>query len=52
MTFKEVGRLSLTMFNKLYTHYKNDFDFETTLRRANLTYKEAFKRSQESEEWI
>lgn len=40
------------MFNKLYGHYKNTFDFEMRLTKANLTYKEAFVKAQEDEEWL
>jgi len=40
------------MFNKLYTHYKNNFDIEMRLRNANITYEEAWTKSQEAEEWF
>ena len=40
------------MFNKLYEHYKNDFDMEMRLRNANVTYKQAFIQSQKDEEWL
>lgn len=40
------------MFNKLYKHYKNDFDLEMRLKRANLTYTELYQKSQQAEEWF
>ena len=42
----------MTLFNKLYGHYKDNFDLELRLRNANMTYEEAFKKSQEDEEWF
>lgn len=52
MSFRETGRLTLRTFNKLYQHYKNNWDFEMKLRAANMTYAEAFFKSQKDEEWI
>lgn len=52
LSFKETGRLTYWMFNKLYTHYKNNFDIEMRLRNANITYEEAWTKSQEAEEWF
>lgn len=40
------------MFNKLYKHYKNDFDLEMRLKRANLTYAELYQKSQQEQEWF
>ena len=42
----------MTMFNKLYGHYKNNWDYEMRHNHANLTYAEAFAKSQEDEEWL
>lgn len=42
----------MTMFNKLYGHYKNNWDYEMRLKNANMTYAEAFVKSQEDEEWL
>lgn len=50
--YKEVGRLTLTLFNKLYKHYKDNFDMELRLKKANMTYQEAYSKQQESEEWF
>lgn len=52
LSFKETGRLTFRMFNKLYTHYKDNFDMEMRLRKANVTYKEAWKKNQEKDEWF
>ena len=40
------------MFNKLYGHYKDNWDMEMRLRKANMTYAEAFEKSQADEEWF
>ena len=40
------------MFYKLYTHYKNNFDIEMKLTKAGVTYKEAWEKSQQEEEWF
>ena len=50
--YNEVGRLTLTLFNKLYKHYKDNFDMELRLKNANMTYEEAFNRQQEEQEWF
>lgn len=52
LTIRETGRLTLTMFNKLYTHYKNTFDLEMRLKNANITYEEAYNKAQKDEEWF
>lgn len=52
MSFHEVGRLTLTLFNKLYGHYKDDWDLEMRLKAANMTYAEAYEKAQKSEEWF
>ena len=52
MSFKETGRLTLTMFNKLYGHYKAMWDMEMRLTQANMTYADAFVKSQKDEEWF
>lgn len=40
------------MFNKLYGHYKDTFDLEMRLSKANLTYEEAYIQSMKAEEWF
>lgn len=52
MSFKEVGRLTLTTFNSLYQCYKDDFDLEMRLKASNTTYAEAFAKSQQDDEWF
>ena len=52
LSFKETGRLTIYMFNKLYDHYKDNFDIEMRLSKANVTYADAFNKAQESEEWF
>lgn len=52
LSFKETGRLTLRLFNKLYKHYKNDFDLENYLRNQKTTYKELKVKSQQSEFWF
>ena len=52
MTFHEVGRCTFTTFFKFYKHYKNTFDIELILTKTGTTYSDAYKRSQEAEEWI
>lgn len=52
MSFKETGRLTLTMFYKLYNHYKDTFDLEMRLRNANMTYEDAYNKTEKDEEWF
>lgn len=40
------------MFDKLYSHYKDNWDYEMRLRKANMTYKEAEKKAKRQEEWV
>lgn len=40
------------MFNRLYGHYKNNWDLEMRLTQANITYEEAWQKSQKAEEWF
>ena len=52
LTFREVGHMTLTTFNKLYMHYKNNFDMEMRMHKANVTYAELYGQEQKSEEWF
>ena len=52
LTFKETGRLTVTMFNKLYGHYKDTWDMEMRLTHANMTYAEAHIKAMQDEEWF
>lgn len=40
------------MFNRLYAHYKDTWSMEMRLAKANMTYEEAFIKSQKDEEWF
>lgn len=42
----------MTAFFKLYGHYKDQWDVEMRLWKANLTYGEWYAQSQKSEEWF
>ena len=52
LSFRETGRLTLKTFNKLYGHYKDDWDMEMQLTSAKMTYAQVRRKSQESEEWF
>ena len=52
LSFKETGKLTLTMFYKLYGHYKDNWGMEMKLAKANMTYQEAWDKSQQEEEWL
>ena len=52
MSFKETGRLTITTFNRLYSHYKDNFDVEMRLRLTNTTYAEAWEKTQKEQEWF
>lgn len=40
------------MFNKLYGHYKDTWDYEMILTRAGMTHDQAFEKAQKDEEWF
>ena len=44
--------MTVTMFNKLYGHYKDTWGLEMRLWHGNVTYEEAFQRAQEKEDWF
>ena len=52
LTFHEIGRLTLTTFNKLYKCYKDDFDLELTLKLTKTTYEQAYQKANKDEEWF
>lgn len=52
LSIKETGRLTLRMFGRLYQHYKDDFDLEMMLWKGHQTYADAYKKSQQDEEWF
>ena len=49
LTTKEIGRITITLFNKLYDHYKDNFDFEMMLEKTGTTHAKAYEKSQASE---
>ncbi|MBQ6483072.1 MAG: hypothetical protein IJI45_18355 [Anaerolineaceae bacterium] len=52
LTAKQTGRLTLTLFNKLYAHYKDSWDMEMRMTQANVTYAELAKKAMQDEEWF
>lgn len=40
------------MFNKLYQHYKDNWDLEMMMFKSNKTYKEIKEQQSEDEYWI
>ena len=52
LTSSEIGRITLTLFNKLYAHYKASFDLELRLKQTNTTYEEAYEKANKAEEWF
>lgn len=44
--------MTITLFNRMYAHYKNAFDMELMLWRAGMTYAEAYAKSQQEQEWL
>lgn len=49
---KEVGRMTLRKFMKLYGHYKNTFDLEMNMRAKGITYAKLAELQIEDEEWL
>ena len=49
LTTKEIGRITITLFNKLYDHYKDNFDFEMMLYKTGTTHSKAYEKTQASE---
>ena len=52
LEYDKVGRLTLTLLNKLYKHYKDIFDMELRLTNANMTYEEALNKREQEQEWF
>lgn len=52
LTLKETGRLTLTMFNRLYGHYRDMWDMEMMLLQSKTTYAAAHSKAQKDEEWF
>jgi hypothetical protein len=49
---KEVGRMTLRKFMKLYDHYKNHFDRELILNKRGITYAKLNEMQMQDEEWL
>ncbi len=49
---KEVGRMTLRKFMRLYDHYKNNFDLEMTLTKKGVTYAKLNEMQIQDEEWL
>lgn len=52
MSFKEVGRITLRLFNKLYGHYKDNFDLEMKMKNTSTTYADIKIRTQNQDRWF
>lgn len=52
LSIKEVGRLTVSMFSRLYEHYKNTWSYEMRMSNKNMTYHEAFLQAQKEQEWF
>lgn len=52
LTIKEVGRLTVSMFSRLYSHYKDTWSFEMRMTNQNMTYSEAIAKAQKAQEWF
>lgn len=52
LSLKETGRLTLNLFNRLYQHYKDNWDMEMIMAAAHTTYKTLYARSQQDDEWF
>ena len=49
---KEVGRMTLRKFMKLYEHYKNNYDLEFKMQAKRITYADLAEKQIEDEEWL
>jgi hypothetical protein len=49
---KEVGRMTLRKFTRLYDHYKINFDREMVLKRNGCTYAKLAELQMQEEEWL
>ena len=52
LSIKETGRLTLYTFNRLYQHYKDDWDMQMMMTAAQMTYQALYVKSQQDEEWF
>lgn len=52
LSVKEISKLTIKNFLKLYQQYKDNFDLEMRLRLSNTTYAELEAKMDKSEEWF
>lgn len=55
LTTREIGRMTLRLWSKLYKYYKDDFDTELMLKLTGTTYKKLsakIKAKKENAEWF
>ena len=52
LSIKEIGRLKIRIFLKLYQHYKDDFDKEMLMKASNITYKKLKEKAEESDKYF
>lgn len=52
LTWHETGRLTLWMFNRLYQHYKDNWDMEMMMTASRMTYAAVHQKAQDDEEWF
>ena len=50
MTYKQVGRITMRLFHRLYFHYRNTWSLEMRLAKANMTYDELAEKVKENED--
>lgn len=51
LRLKEVGRLTLRSFNRMYRAYKDDFDNEMMMKQSRTTYAKLKRLAEIDEEW-
>lgn len=44
--------MTFRMWDKLYTHYKNDFDMELMMKHTGTTYKKLRAKARKRNEWF
>lgn len=49
---KEIGKMTLRKFMKLYEQYKSNFDLEMTLKAKGCTYAKLAELQIQDEEWF
>jgi len=50
LTFKQIGRLTVRAFNRLYKHYKDNWSLEMRMTHRNMTYDELERKARENED--